>query len=224
MSTFLRGLKKLGLVEIDEADDTAPTTAEPVEAAPPAAAEPLPAMELPTGIEEGRPFEAIYEEHRIGASPYPAEKLLKVLDGLRAMDAATRKIAVLALDQADESWTVEDAVLDAQRKIKALEATKKQLQLTVRGAEDRARAQVDACEQQLKDTVARIRQQIADLEGLLARETEKAGQEKAGAEAGLHATRDASVRETARMDAQIAVLRELPATFGGTEPAATPAQ
>ena len=80
--------------------------------------------EAESRIEESRSFEVLYAERGVPASPFPAEKLLKLIDGLRAMEPAVRKAAVLAMDSADENWTIDDAALDASRKIRALNDTK----------------------------------------------------------------------------------------------------
>jgi hypothetical protein len=86
----------------------------------------LPAAERRTlaGDAAGRhAFADIFAAAGVPDSPYPAEKLLRLLDGLRAMDAGTRKAAVLAMDAADDNWQIGDCLRDADLKISALEAT-----------------------------------------------------------------------------------------------------
>lgn len=231
MGKLLRGLHKLGLVELDEGEHPAApaameadTAAPLADAEPPAMVEPLPVRQTTTGpIVENRPFEEIYEEARIPPSPYPAEKLIKVLDGLRAMQPEMRRTAVLAIDSADDTWAVEDAVLDALRKSKALEAAKQGLLQSAQDAALRAQADLDAREKQQQDTIAHIRGQIADLEAMLAREVEGAARDKAEIQAGKRGTEEACLRERMRLDAQIGVLQEIPRTFGNDDaPAATP--
>jgi hypothetical protein len=76
---------------------------------------------------EGIALADIFAAAGVPDSPYPAEKLLRLLDGLRAMDAGTRKAAVLAMDAADDNWQIGDCIADADRKISALDAYKQQL-------------------------------------------------------------------------------------------------
>ena len=78
-------------------------------------------------IVEDRPFADIFASAQLPPSPFPAERLLRLLDGLRAMDEATRKAAVLAMDAADENWTIADPMMDAQRKIAVLESYREAL-------------------------------------------------------------------------------------------------
>ena len=60
---------------------------------------------------EGRSFDDIFASANLPISPYPAERLLRLLDGLREMDEPTRKAAVRAMDGADDSWTMADPVI-----------------------------------------------------------------------------------------------------------------
>lgn len=243
---FLKTLAKVGLVELDEEERVALSSdpqpmepsiddaelqrllaeeaeipdfgAEPQTAGPaPAPAPPTPSGGTASGPAENRPFEEIYAEAGVPISPFPAEKLLKLLEGLKAMDPATRKVAVLAMDAADDDWTVADAVLDAQRKAKAL-----------REAENACRASLTAVEQQVdhelaehdryrEQATASIRQQIADLEALLEEELRKVAENKAQAQASLRAHRDAYQREVARCEAEIGRLLELTTMFASAE-------
>lgn len=218
MSKFLRVLQKAGLVEFDEASGLAD---EPAEAAapdlpPPEDAAPPPPeilSEAESRIQESRAFDALYADRGVPASPFPAEKLLKLLDGLRAMEPATRKAAVLAMDAADDAWTIDDAALDASRKIKALNDTKTLLAQQAASSAAHAHEKLKAREQRQAESVAAIRKQIGDLEALLQREVEKATGEKAALEAQVRAAGEACQRECARIDAEIARLKEVLETF-----------
>lgn len=221
MGRLMRALEKVGLVELDGAAERAvapgpaPTESLPVEMLPAvaeAATEPLP--EGP--IREQRPFGEIYAEDQVATSPFPAEKLLKILDGLAALDPSSRKAAVLALDAADDSWQLDDALLDAERKLKALDGAKRQVEAQARAELERTRSEVEAREQRQQDSVARIRQQIADLEGLLEREVTRATEEKAALHNAARAAKDACGRESARCDAEAARLRRLSEIFAAT--------
>lgn len=162
---------------------------------------------------EGHAFEDIFAAAKVPASPYPAEKLLRLLDGLRAMDAGTRKMAVLAMDAADDNWQISDCLSDADFKIAALEDHKRQLAAQLQDRERQSSELVDQIRQVLEEGTAAIRKQIAELEQLLEREVTRAAQETTSVEAGLRTARESAARETRRVDAEIDRLREIPATF-----------
>jgi hypothetical protein len=219
---FLKVLQKAGLVEVDaEAEDPQQASAErrPGMVAEPIAAPPPPALTpeiLPAtacGIEEQRSFDAFYEEQAVPASPFPAEKLLKLLDGLRAMDPAVRKAAIQAMDAADDAWTVDDAVLDAQRKIGALQQVQAHLAQQTLSAQAHAQEELKQREEQHQAAIEAVKRQIAELEGLRERELERAGADRAAIQAKAKAVEEASLRETARLEAELTRLRQIIETF-----------
>lgn len=239
MSRFLRTLAKVGLVELDaseqqrleepQARDGAGSgqggSAEPGldeaalsrilsegaidEAAPPAHP---PASMQP--LAEGVSFEELYRGAQVPSSPFPAEKLLKLLDGLRAMDPAMRKAAVLAMDAADDAWTIDDAVLDAERKVRALRKGSERLGATLAQNEEAARAEVAALDDYAQKAADTIRKQIGELEQLLQKELEAAAQKKAEVQANMRVARDASARERTRYEQEVARLEEIHGIFG----------
>lgn len=229
MSKFLRVLQKAGLVEAEVAIDVPATLESEVLAevppevfvAEPSAPSTAVLSESESRIEESRSFDVIYAERGIPSSPFPAEKLLKLLDGLRAMDPPVRKAAVLAMDAADDNWTIDDAALDASRKIKALNDTKALLVQQATSQAAHAQERLKAREQRQADALAAIRQQIGDLEALMQREVEKATAEKAALGAEVKSAQEASMRESARLDTEIVRLQEVLDTF--VAPAAVPA-
>lgn len=220
MGKFLRVLQKAGLVELDPAEASAdlesevlasvPTLPDESSATAPAAAV---LSEAESRIQESRSFEVLYAERGVPASPFPAEKLLKLVDGLRAMEPAVRKAAVLAMDSADDSWTIDDAALDATRKIRALNDTKALLAQQAASQAAHAQEKLQAREQRQTESLAAIRQQITDLEALMQREVEKATAEKAALGAEVKSAQEASLREAARLDVEIARLQEVLDTF-----------
>jgi len=175
----------------------------------------------PASFGESMSFEALYAQADVPPSAYPAEKLLKLLDGLRAMDPATRKVAVLAMDAADDDWTVADAVLDAQRKTRALRQAEQGLAAALRAAEQQVEQELAANDQYRDQATTAIRKQIADLEILLQEELQKVAEKKAQAAALLDRQRDAHAREVARYEQEIARLMELSTTFGSDPPPPT---
>lgn len=225
MSKLLRVLEKAGLVETsgqpvpmpapdeptsDAAIDTVDATADTRSVAP-----------LDSVIEQRR-FEDIYADYAIPAAAFSADKLLRVLDGLGALDPVSRKAAVLALDAADDNWSIDDVLLDAERKQRALDSARQQLEQHARNALQRARDAVQARDQAQDEAVTRIRQQIGELEALLEREVARATQEKATLENDARATKEACLRETARYDAEVSRLGRIAEIFGPD--AGTPAR
>ncbi|MCM8626377.1 methyl-accepting chemotaxis protein [Accumulibacter sp.] len=161
----------------------------------------------------GQAFTEIYAAAGVPPSPYPAEKLLRLLDGLRAMDAATRRTAILAMDEADDNWQIGDCLRDADLKIAALAEHKRLLAGQLGNREAQSAELVEQIGRTLEAASEAIRQQIAELQQLLEREVTRAAQERSRVEAGLRAAREAAERETRRVDAEIERLREIPNTF-----------
>jgi BMFP domain-containing protein YqiC len=236
VSRLLKTLAKIGLVKLDEADrmrwegapedsgaalgstpeaetggaDTGVRPYEPAPVDPEAAAD--------QDALEGRPLADIYTKAQVPPSFYSAEKLLKLLEGLRTLDPSTRKAAVLAMDAADEDWAVDDAVRDAEHKIRALEQSGAALIDVVKRAEAQAKVDVEAQDRYQHEATSSIRKQIADLEALLAREIEKVAGERAGIQARLQRTKEACGRETKRFREEMARLQEIRGSFGAPAP------
>lgn len=213
MSGFLKALQKVGLVTVDSDGEEAvmlPVSEEPVpsEAAYQSTAGSQQSA-APSGgaISEGQPFDSFYAD--IQPSPYPAEKMLKLLDGLQAMDAATRLAAVKAIDQADDNWTIDDPVSDARQKIAALTGQASAFIAQVTVIEKDTEAAIKALEGDNDKAVSAIRKQIADMEALLARQVEKSSSDKTGLQNQLQAAREACTRETGRLHAEASRLHGL---------------
>lgn len=164
-------------------------------------------------VPEGKSLEDIFALAAVPPSPYPAERLMRLLDGLRAMDSGTRKMAVQAMDAADDAWTIADPVSDAHSKIAALDAYKRSLSAQLAQAETSTAQGIEDIRGALERATAEIRAQMAQLEQLLQREMSKAAEDTARLEAELRATREAAAREALRMDKEIERLGEIPATF-----------
>lgn len=219
MGKFLRVLQKAGLVEVDAAESPADREAEVLASVPSmpeaATADPAAAIlsEAESRIQESRSFDVLYAERGVPASLFPAEKLLKLVEGLRAMEPVVRKAAILAMDAADENWTIDDAALDASRKIKALNETKALLAQQAASQAAHAQEKMQARELRQAEALTAIRQQISDLEALMQREVEKAAAEKAALTAEVKAAQEASLRESARLDLEMARLQEVLDTF-----------
>lgn len=238
MSRFLKALAKMKLVELDEdelltagshdgdaegidrvleetramIDQSGSEAEQAAEAQSAQPADPAPIPGGATEVDEGTPLDALYGH--LPASPFSAEKLLRLLDGLKAMDPTTRRTAVLAMDAADDGWTLHDALLDAQRKVEVLQTRRGDLSQTVANAEATADAGLAAQDEYKAQASETIRTQIADLEALLEQELTKVADEKAAIHGRLQATRDAAAREDARLEAEVDRLFTLHQAFG----------
>jgi len=238
---FLRALAKVKLVELDQSEMEAvekdageDLTMEEVDrilategkqaAPPPKPAPPKPAPPPPQPVRhpgasddgeivEGRPFADIYLSLAVPEAPYSAEKLLRVLDGLKAMDPGTRKAAVIAMDAADEEWTLADAVLDAQRKIRALDQTATGIGDQLRGIQEQADHDKAKRDQYLAEATATIQKKIQELEETLQNEIATISAQKAEIDGKVSAAIAAATREQARLRAEVQRLEEIPATF-----------
>lgn len=229
MSRFLRTLAKVGLVELEggETPREAPMDdaevqrilAEERAAQPQTAPEPPPLppqVEKHVAVSEGVSFEDLYRSVQVPPSPFPAERLLKLLDGLRAMDPATRKAAVLAMDAADDAWTIDDALLDAERKTGALRSGVAGLEQNLQQQEAHVQGELAALDGYAQKAADTIRKQIHELEQLLQQELEAAAQKKAQVTADLRIAREACARERTRYEQEIARLNEVQSIFGTT--------
>jgi len=142
-------------------------------------------LDLPPPYRE----EQIYADAGVPACPFPAERLLRLIDGLAAMDEATRKTAIAAMDAADDAWTIDDPIGDARLKAHALEAYSQ----TLKASFDEQRATIEALHAQSvadeEAAVAQIRKQIADLERLLERQLAQGADARADLQARLKVIR-----------------------------------
>jgi DNA repair exonuclease SbcCD ATPase subunit len=150
-------------------------------------------------------------------SPFPVEKLLKMLDGLQALPVASRKAAVLALDSADDNWSIADVILDAQRKTRALREEQARLDSHLSATDAQAQADIASAEAYLEQATATIREQIAELETMLQQEVQQVATQKAEITHTLQSSRDAAARQRARLDNEIARIAKIPLTFGNIE-------
>ncbi|MBA3057077.1 MAG: methyl-accepting chemotaxis protein [Gammaproteobacteria bacterium] len=162
----------------------------------------------------------IYANAGITGAVYPAERLLRLVDGLSAMDEATRAMAIKAMDAADESWTIDDPLTDASAKVRALGAHAEHLQFTLQALEAESQTRLDAVAARREQVVGDIRKQITELEALVARELTRAAQETATQEASLKAAKDQTARELEEISRFSQRLRGLAVQFG--TPASTP--
>ena len=147
MKGMLDFLEKAGLVKMDapsgpvapEMDITLSEPSPVVATAPAVPAAPITEPATPLNLDD------IYTAHGVGPSLYPAERLLRLVDGLSAMDVATRLMAIQAMDAADESWTIDDPLADAAAKVNALQAHARSRPASVRLRRAAARPAAAPC-------------------------------------------------------------------------------
>ncbi|MFZ5550959.1 MAG: methyl-accepting chemotaxis protein [Pseudomonadota bacterium] len=180
----------------------------PVQAAP---AQPLDTLAEPAAA--GLTLEQIYATAQVPACSYPAERLLRLIAGLNAMDPALRRQTIQAIDAADESWTIDDPLRDAAAKVAAIEGHASALRAGLGQAEQQTQAHLGELRQRLDASVAEIRRQITDLEGLLAREITRGAQEAAALEGALQARKDSTSRELDGLQRAAGELQGLVAQF-----------
>lgn len=214
MKGMLNFLEKAGLVRNDPPAEAPPLTSEvaaEVAAEPPPVPGPAAATPVGSGVLDA---EAVYAQAGVPPSVYPAERLLRLVDGLSAMDPATRLMAIQAMDAADESWTMADPVADAAAKTQALAAHAQQLQANLQALEGETQAQLAAVASRQEQVVGDIRKQISELEALVARELSRAAQESASHTAALSTATEHTRRELADIAQLSQRLQSLSAQFG----------
>lgn len=139
-------------------------------------------------------FPEVYAAAGVPPSDYPAEQLLRLLEGLKAMDPATQRTVVAAMDAADDAWTIEDPIRDAEYKVQALAAHANALHAGVESANAETTKLITAVKQREEATVADIRAQIYGLEELMSREIARSVQEQTDLTVALTAKREAANR------------------------------
>jgi hypothetical protein len=163
----------------------------------------------PVDFATGVGFSDIYVQAGVPASPYSAEMLIKVADGLKALPLAQARAAVEAMDSADDRWTVGDVLLDAERKIGALRGVEASMDAQRRAAEEQYTASLSAIDAAMTSTQVEIDKQIAELQALLGEANETATVERAKALSEMEATRAAATGEIARLQGESTRLQQV---------------
>ena len=135
--------------------------------------------------------------------------MVKLLDGLKAMPKEMRLRAIEAMDQADDSWTIEDSILDGQRKKEAFKVEENRIQALLHQREDERNQERIAQDTYIGQVTSEIRTQIEELEALLAEELREAASKKATIEAQLEADRVAFEGARKKLAEQVAAISEV---------------
>jgi hypothetical protein len=196
-------LEKAGLVRLDAAAEE-PASASTPSSPPPQLAERAraqpPANPAPP-VRAGAPLKLddIYAHAGVPPSLYPAERLLRLIEGLSAMDEGTRRMAIQAMDAADESWTIDDPLDDARHKTQALALHAELLSLNLQALERDTQSRVQAVGARRDQVVGDIRQQMSELDALMNREMARAAEEIAAQQAQLQAAREHTAGQLASL-------------------------
>jgi hypothetical protein len=137
----------------------------------------------------------IYAKAGIAPAQYPAERLLRLMEGLSAMDEPTRLMAIRAMDAADESWTMSDPLNDASAKVAALTIYSDNIRQQLQQRDLETQSLLNDVLARQEQVVGDIRRQISELEALVARELSRSAQETATLQAGLTAARNQTAED-----------------------------
>jgi hypothetical protein len=165
------------------------------------------------GVEEGLTFTDIYARQSVAEAQFPVERLLKLVEGLRALDPTTRRAAIMAMDVADETWSMDQVLADADAKVAALRGHQRQMQGAAEGVVQTNRERVSALESSRDGRLADLRQQISALEAQIQDVVGTTAADVAKLQSESESNKAALLRETQRIDAHILNLEELVAQF-----------
>lgn len=165
------------------------------------------------GVEEGLSFVEIYARQSVAEASFPVERLLKLVEGLRTLDPTTRRAAIMAMDVADETWSMDQVLADADAKLAALRGHQRQMQGAADGVVQANRERVAALESSRDGRVGELRQQIAALEAQIHDAIGTTAADVAKLQSESESNKAALLRETQRIDAHILNLQELAAQF-----------
>jgi hypothetical protein len=165
------------------------------------------------GVEEGLSFADIFSRQGVTEAGFPVERLLKLVEGLRTLDPATRRAAITAMDVADETWSMDQVLADADAKVAALRGHQHQLQGTADALVQANRERVTALESSRDGRLAELRQQIAALETQIQEAVGTTAADVAKLQSESESNKAALLRENQRIDAHILNLEELVAQF-----------
>jgi hypothetical protein len=179
---------------------------------PTAAGEAAPAM---AGVEEGLDVAQIYARQGVADAGFPVERLIKLVDGLKALDPTTRRAAISAMDVADETWSMDQVLADADAKIAALRGHQRHLQGNADALVQANQARIAELEGSRDTRLADLRQQIAALEAQIQDAVGATAADIARLQSESESNKAALARETQRLDAQVLSLEELAAQFRG---------
>ena len=221
MATLKKILEAARLIERSDAETSAPAPAGDadidaiIRRAAEAETAPSAREDAPEaiGVGEGLTFADIYLRQNVSEAQFPVERLLKLVEGLRALDPTTRRAAIMAMDIADETWSMDQVLADADAKVAALRGHQRQMQGAADGIVQANRERVAALESSRDGRLAELRQQIAALEAQIQDVVGTTAADVAKLQSESESNKAALLRETQRIDAHILNVEELVAQF-----------
>lgn len=165
------------------------------------------------GVEEGLDFAEIFARQGVVDAGFPVERLIKLVDGLKALDPTTRRAAITAMDVADETWSMDQVLADADAKIAALRGHQRHLQGNADALVRANQTRIAELESGRDARLADLRQQIAVLEAQIQDAVGATAADIARLQSESESNKAALARETQRLDAQVLSLEELAAQF-----------
>lgn len=165
-------------------------------------------MESVVPVAEGVSVEEIYALAGVPASTFPIEKLMKLLDGLKAMTPEMQKAAISAMDSADDSWTLQDITADGNGKINALESFKNMKKDEENAFFVDVENKIAVANTEGDELVAQLRTQIAELQLQLDKTVAQTNETVLLLKNSLEEKKAATQREVVRVDEQINTLRK----------------
>jgi vacuolar-type H+-ATPase subunit I/STV1 len=160
-------------------------------------------------LAEGVSIELIYQEASVPASNYTVERLGKLIDGLKQLDSVTQRAAILAMDSADDTWSIEDILQDAGKKVEALRAYSSLATSKVARIRESIEKDVQRLAAEKDQSIASIRAQISELQQLLESTVSQHAAEAAKLNAQALSAQQAVDREQQRISAQIEKINTL---------------
>ncbi len=214
MKGLLKFLERAGLVTTEPSSDVSAsavsTTAyHSADFANPSAV----AYEVADSDAQGLDLQQVYAQYGLTSAAFPAERLLRLIDGLSTMDEANRQIAIGAMDVADDSWSIGDVLADASKKIDALTLHRTNLEEMHQEFEREVQTNLNALSSHQDKVVSDIQQQIAELQNLIERELQRTQKEREGHEARLSIARQTMTSDVAKINRFIAQFQRLTIQF-----------
>ncbi len=165
------------------------------------------------GVEEGLTFADIYARQGVADAQFPVERLLKLVEGLRTLDPATRRAAINAMDIADETWSMDQVLADADAKVAALRGHQREMQGAADAVVQANRERVTALESSRDSRLTELRGQMSALETQIQDAVGTTAADVAKLQSESESNKAALLRETQRIDAHILNVTELVAQF-----------
>ncbi len=150
-------------------------------------------------LPEGVSIELIFQEANVPETPFPIERLAKLIDGLKQLDPVTQKAAILAMDSADDSWTIEGVLKDAQLKTDALRAYADRMNAKATQIQGNIDREIASMTSEKDSSLTDIQAQIADLQRKLEATVAQHATDASGLAAQKQAAQQAAERERQRV-------------------------